>query len=65
MNKTKGTLLANSSLKSVSNHQFYQKALDNIVSTNTNSSVSNFTQNNLADLTLDNLQSEGIIWRKG
>ena len=64
LNKTKGTLLANSSLKSVSNHQFYQKALDNIVSTNTTSSVSNFTQNNLADLTLDNLQSEGLYGEK-
>ncbi|MDA7476525.1 autotransporter-associated beta strand repeat-containing protein [Candidatus Pelagibacter ubique] len=64
LNKTKGTLLANSSLKSVSNHQFYQKALDNIVSTNTNSSVSNFTQNNLVDLTLDNLQSEGLYGEK-
>ena len=64
LNKTKGTLLANSSLKSVSNHQFYQKALDNIVSTNTNSSVSNFTQNNLTDLTLDNLQSEGLYGEK-
>ncbi|MDA9152023.1 autotransporter-associated beta strand repeat-containing protein [bacterium] len=64
LNKTKGTLLANSSLKSVSNHQFYQKALDNIVSANTNSSVSNFTQNNLADLTLDNLQSEGLYGEK-
>ena len=64
LNKTKGTLLANSSLKSISNHQFYQKALDNIVSTNTNSSVSNFTQNNLADLTLDNLQSEGLYREK-
>ena len=64
LNKTKGTLLANSSLKSISNHQFYQKALDNIVSTNTNSSVSNFTQNNLADLTLDNLQSEGLYGEK-
>jgi autotransporter-associated beta strand protein len=64
LNKTKGTLLANSSLKSVSNHQFYQKALDNIVSANTNSSISNFTQNNLTDLTLDNLQSEGLYGEK-
>ena len=64
LTKLEGSVLASSATQGIRNHGSYQKALNTATSFKSSSQVANFAKNNSSDLTLANLQSEGLFGEK-